>query len=46
MFCLALVAPIGVTLMGAVLMSPPLLIGGLVFTGVVVVAGLLRRMSR
>ena len=44
-FLLALVAPVGSTLMGLVLGIQGLFIGGLVFTGLILVAGVLRRMS-
>jgi hypothetical protein len=42
---LALVAPLGVTVMGLMLGIEPLFVGGLVFTGLVLAAAVLRRMS-
>ena len=46
-FFLAMIAPVGITLMGLALGINQLFVAGLVFTGLVVVAGILRwRKSR
>ena len=46
-FLLALVAPVGLTIMGAVLGIEPMFLAGLAFCGLILVAGFLRlKMSR
>lgn len=44
-FILAIVAPLGITLMGLLLGIEQLFLSGLIFTGLIVGAAFLRRMS-
>lgn len=45
-FHVAIIAPLGFTFLGLLIGSQELFMGGLIFTGLIIVAGILKRFSQ